>query len=249
MNIQLQGRLQLYHLRLEEAIDITIPVRKEGNVSCYHLDSPEFSYYDSPSFSGSLDKGGSVNCEKVSYYAHSAGTHTECALHVLPCPFDMRHVTLPPVQMCLLITVAPEKKENDLVISEEALLPLIDTQSEIIRTLVIRTQPNSEQKLRTDYSETNPPYFEPGLLTVLREQGFKNLITDLPSIDKESDGGALSAHKNWFSDNGTPLSSQTITELVYIPDNVPDGMYAIQIQAPAIATDAVPSRVILYPCD
>jgi hypothetical protein len=38
----------------------------------------------------------------------------------------------------------------------------------------------------------------------------------------------------------------TITELAYIPDDVTDGPYLLQIQVPALGGDAVPSRPLLY---
>jgi hypothetical protein len=38
----------------------------------------------------------------------------------------------------------------------------------------------------------------------------------------------------------------TITELAFVPDAIEDGRYLLQLQLPAIAGDAVPSRPLLY---
>ena len=231
---------------LTSGIDISIAVRKTENVNCYYLDGPEFAYFESPQFVGSLAKGGSVNCERISFYPHASGTHTECALHVLPVDFDMRHVEIPVLQFCSLLSVDPTSVGDDRVITLDALAGL--EYQENIEALIVRTRPNEATKINHNYSDTNPVFFDPEALSFLREKGFKHLITDLPSIDKESDEGRLAAHKNWFSEGGQVPKNRTITELVYVPDAIQDGLYIVSMQVPAIETDAVPSRIILYPC-
>lgn len=230
---------------LSRFYDITLPIKRDGNVNCYYLDDPEFTYFSSPAFTGSLAKGGSVNCEKISLYPHASGTHTECALHVLPVDFDMRTLKFPALQLCQLITVSPESTGPDKVITLNSIGQLSnDLQLEAI---VVRTLPNEENKQSFNYSDTNPVYFDPMVLTELRTLGFKHIITDLPSIDKESDEGRLAAHKNWFSENGVASPDRSITELVFINNHISDGIYVLGMQVPSLATDAVPSRILLYP--
>ncbi|MCC6817896.1 MAG: cyclase family protein [Bacteroidia bacterium] len=232
---------------LNNPIDITIPINKSDNVNCYYLDEPQFSYFESPEFSGNLSKGGSVNCEKISFYPHASGTHTECALHVVDVSFDARHLSIKPLQLVQLLTVQPALIQQDSVITKE----LFNSFNKIkdCDAIVIRTSPNSESKLHKNYSSSNPPYFDPEVLTFLREMGFKHLLTDLPSIDKESDEGRLAAHKNWFLENGKAEPIRTITELIYVPNHLTDGLYVLSMQLPAIQTDAVPSRIYLYSCE
>jgi hypothetical protein len=38
-----------------------------------------------------------------------------------------------------------------------------------------------------------------------------------------------------------------VTELAYVPDTATDGLYLLDLQVPAFATDAAPSRPVLYP--
>jgi hypothetical protein len=38
-----------------------------------------------------------------------------------------------------------------------------------------------------------------------------------------------------------------VTELAYVPEPVPDGLYLLDLQVPAFATDAAPSRPVIYP--
>ncbi len=121
------------------------------------------------------------------------------------------------------------------------------------QALVIRTLPNEPSKVSRDYSERVPPYLSRAAAEWLIEQRIEHLIVDLPSIDRTHDQGRLSAHRVFF---GLPPHSRqldqaqrrtaTITELAYIPDSVADGAYLLQIQLPALAGDAVPSRPVLY---
>jgi kynurenine formamidase len=245
MIVQITFQNKALQVDLNQAIDISIPINKDNNVNCYHLDNPSFSYFENEFFSGNLAKGGSVNCEKISFYPHASGTHTECALHVAQVDFDMRHVQIPALQMAQVISVKPLEINNDKVISEDCLKD-IQIHSDI-DVLLIRTQPNPQEKLNKNYSDTNPPYFEPAFSNYLKTLGIKHIITDLPSIDKESDNGALAAHKNWFLDGGEAKVKRTITELVFIPSDLSDNLYAINMQVPAIQTDAVPSRILLHP--
>lgn len=231
---------------LNAPLDVSISVRKTGNVNCYYLDDPNFTYFESPEFSGNLSKGGSVNCEKISLYAHASGTHTECALHVTNVDFDMRHIAFKPIYLAQLISVRPNEIGGDKVVSAGHVADLIRPAD--CEAIVVRILPNEEEKLHHNYSSTNPPYFDPEALTVLREKGYKHLLTDLPSIDRESDDGRLSAHKNWFLENEIATPDRTITELLYVPNHIQDGLYGLSILAPSIETDAVPSRILLYPC-
>lgn len=232
--------------RTDTFFDLTISINKQHNANCYYLDGPTFSYYQSPEFTGSLAAGGSVNCERVSLYAHGSGTHTESALHVDLRGADMRGISIPILQPSLLCTVTPERIGEDEVITPD-LLSYVANEGHYTG-IIVRTLPNGESKLQRNYSGTNPPYFAPETLEMLKQAGFKHLVCDLPSVDRESDEGRLSAHKHWFIVDGSVPADRTISELVYITDEAPDGEYMLSVQAPAIETDAVASRIIIYPC-
>lgn len=246
MWIQLEQHSNTYKFNANKFTDLSLSLNKENNVNCYDLQGPSFEYFKSEAFTGSLAAGGSVNCERISFYPHASSTHTECALHVLPVNFDMRTVQIPVLQMCRVFSVQPSLVDGDWCLDMAALNGL--SNEEKFEAIVFRTLPNEAEKSHKNYSGINPAYFEPSVLTHLQNLGFKHLLTDLPSIDKESDAGRLAAHKNWFLVNGQAPADRTITELVYVPNELPDGLYVLSIQVPKIETDAVPSRILVYPC-
>jgi len=160
--------------------------------------------------------------------------------------FDMRSIQIPVLQMCKIFSVQPSRIGVDSCIDMKAIEAL--NNHENFEAIVLRTLPNEEDKCHENYSGNNPVYFEPEVLSYLQALGFKHILTDLPSIDKESDEGRLAAHKNWFLVNGNAPADRTITELIYVPNSIADGNYVINIQVPKIETDAVPSRILVYPC-
>jgi kynurenine formamidase len=115
-----------------------------------------------------------------------------------------------------------------------------------IEALVIRTLPNSLTKKHSDYSATNPPYLSLDCIALLNERGIKHLLIDLPSVDRENDGGALAFHHQFWGVPDQLNFERTITELIYVPDSVEDGAYLLELQTAPFENDASPSRPILY---
>ncbi len=82
---------------------------------------------------------------------------------------------------------------------------------------------------------------------ILREErGIKHLLIDQPSVDKEEDGGALAAHKAFWNIPKNPELHATITELIFVPDEVEDGLYLLNLQVAPMENDAAPSRPVLF---
>ena len=83
--------------------------------------------------------------------------------------------------------------------------------------------------------------------------GVKHLLVDLPSIDRLYDEGKLSNHRTFwnvdqgsFEPNSKTRMHSTITELVYVPNDVNDGEYLVNLQIAPFESDASPSRPILF---
>jgi kynurenine formamidase len=145
-----------------------------------------------------------------------------------------------------LVTVTPEKLGEDLIVTLASVQPLLPPAS-TCSALVIRTLPNGPDKQTRDYSGQNPPYLEAALAEVLISMGIDHLLVDLPSVDKESDDGALAFHKTFWQVRGPGAlrPHATLTELIYVPNEVEDGFYRVFIAPARWRLDAAPSRVWL----
>ena len=143
-----------------------------------------------------------------------------------------------------LISVEPEKEGGDFVISEEQLRQKF--QKKEAEALVIRTLPNYIEKRSRKYSNTNWPYLEEAAARYIRECGVSHLLIDLPSVDKEKDGGKLLAHKAFWNYPKNTRLDATITELIFVPNTVEDGEYLLNLQIASFENDATPSKPVLY---
>ncbi len=194
-------------------------------------------------FVGSVSQGGSANCEVVTYCAHGNGTHTECIGHITPERIHLPDVLTEFHFTAQVITVDLIQVNGDWVIHESTLSQINWIKTEAI---VIRTLPNSISKKSQIWSGNNPPYFTTAAMQILVDQEYKHLLTDFPSVDPEEDAGALAAHRVWWNYPQNPRKNATITELIFVSDEIQDGQYLLNIQVPKIHSDAVPSQPVLY---
>jgi arylformamidase len=101
-----------------------------------------------------------------------------------------------------------------------------------------------------------PAYFSLEAMALVAALGVEHLLVDLPSVDRLMDEGRLAGHRVFW---GLPAGcvdparatrpGATITEMIFVPDHVPDGLYALSLQIAAWASDAAPSRPVLYPVE
>ena len=71
-------------------------------------------------------------------------------------------------------------------------------------------------------------------------------MVDLPSVDQERDEGELAFHHAFWDVPLEPNVTRTITEFIYVPDDVRDGNYILELQVSPMKNDASPSRPVLY---
>jgi len=133
---------------------------------------------------------------------------------------------------------------EDFFISEKQLKTALGNKKR--DAIVIRTLPNLEDKKSIDYSNTNPPYLLESAAVYLREKGIKHLLIDVPSVDKEKDGGKLLAHNAFWNTAGKIRLNATITEFIYVPNTVKDGEYLLNLMIAPFENDATPSKPVLY---
>ena len=249
MLIKTHFRGKEYSADLSKPLDISIPINEgDNNPNCYYARDVSFTTIRSGNFIGSVKEGGSVNYQEITITPHGNGTHTETYGH-LSSDEGATITSLIKQFHCVgqLISVAPH-----LFPSEDQII-LCDTIKGIIRpgieALIVRTLPNNDEKKIKKYSGTNPPYLEAKLTQYLRDQGIKHLLVDLPSVDKEVDGGALAAHKSFWGLPNDVRKECTITELTFVDNRIEDGLYLLNLQTLNIAVDASPSRPVIYKLD
>ncbi|MGB5508297.1 cyclase family protein [Robiginitalea sp.] len=233
---------------LSRGVDISIPVRG-GNrgVRCWGVDFPRIEPHSSGRFTGSVQAGAAVNFNDIAFNPHAHGTHTECLGHITRGAESVLEHPPAPWVVAALVSLTPEQQAEDRLITQAQLRSVL--QDPLPEAVILRTLPNPESKKFKQYSDTNPPFLEARAASWLCAKGVTHLLLDLPSVDREEDGGKLSAHKAFWGLPEHPRPHATITELIYVPQGVTDGTYLLNLQLAAFENDASPSRPILFPIE
>ena len=236
---------QTYQIDLSKPLDISIPMRGDAsNVNAWYVEHPRITPHTEGEFVGKVTEGASTNFSDIWFNPHAHGTHTECVGHVTEAFHSVNQNLNQFFFLAELVTIAPEKYQDDFVISRKQLqYALGDKKREAV---VIRTLPNLKDKLSKQYSNTNPPYLLEQTAEYLLAKGIEHLLIDLPSVDKERDSGALLAHHAFWNTRGKIRKNATITEFIYVPNSVKDGTYFLNLQMAPFENDASPSRPVLY---
>jgi kynurenine formamidase len=237
------------YIETNEPIDISISlVEGEQNLRAWYVNPPEMKPVMENGFVGSVALGGSVNFRSIFFNPHGHGTHTECLGHITPEVYSVNQSLKTYFFKAQLVTVTPIETalngELDAIINRQLLKE--GEWGEATEALLIRTLPNALTKMHSDYSATNPPYLSLDCIALLNERGIKHLLIDLPSVDRENDGGALAFHHQFWGVPDQLNFERTITELIYVPDSIEDGAYLLELQTAPFENDASPSRPILY---
>jgi arylformamidase len=243
----------------EAATSLAIP-QHFGAVQPQHFGAPPAT--STPlrigSFEGAVTQGASCNCQRITLVPHCNGTHTESASHLTVQQRPLYEILPAAPIPALLLTVAPQEqadttedslpapRSSDRLITRSGLLQSWRFAEPAPQALLLRTG--------TQWNDPAPPFLSRQLAQELVARGILHLVTDLPSVDRLSDDGHLTAHRIFF---GLPVGSTdlaqatrplcTITELAAFAAHLPDGPCAVQLQIPAFGGDAVPSRPLHLP--
>ncbi|WP_107037166.1 cyclase family protein [Brumimicrobium mesophilum] len=230
---------------LTKGIDLSIPLSNdENNPTAWYVKPPRFEPVMEDGWIGSVKDGGAVNFRNIFFNPHGHGTHTECLGHITPEVYSINEHLNQYFFQAVIISVRPEKRGDDSVITLDQLESL--TAYSEIEALIIRTLPNTIEKKSKNYSSTNPPYIDIECLKLMNDLKVKHLLIDLPSVDKESDGGELAFHHAFWEVPKNPRFDRTITEMIFVPEVAKDGEYLLNLQISAFENDAAPSRPVLY---
>lgn len=246
-----------YQIDLSKPIDISIPLTNtDENPIAWYIEKPVIEPVVFGDWIGKVSEGkSSTNFNNIFFNPHGHGTHTECLGHITNDFYSINQCLKQFFFTAELITVTPEKIDEDLVITLDNILSSLDITLKLgtpKEALIIRTLPNQKDKKSRKYSNTNPPYLSEEAAIFIRESKIQHLLIDLPSVDKEHDEGKLLAHKAFWNVkdthnlNSDARLSSTITEMIYVPDEIEDGNYILNLQIASFENDASPSKPILY---
>ncbi len=112
--------------------------------------------------------------------------------------------------------------------------------------LIIRTTPNNLDKKSKNWSGSNWAYVCEDAMEYLANLGVKHFLIDLPSVDKEFDGGHLLAHHAFWMHPQRTRFDATITELIYVAEEISDGNYFLNLQPASFVNDASPCKPVIY---
>lgn len=249
-SVEVSGKT--FKVDFSKPLDISIPLHPDGPRAWY-VDKLQIEPVRSDQFTGSVKEGGSVNFRNIFFNPHGHGTHTETVGHIDAEIISINRTLKQFMFLAKLITVSPTpfaekaepyKKPGDRIITKNDIAAHL--QRKMYDALIVRSLPNDFDKLSVNYSNTNPPYFAPDALAYMRDMGIKHLLTDLPSVDREMDGGKLLAHRAFWHGGHSDDGACTITEFIYVRDEISDGVYLLNLQIASFENDATPSKPILY---
>ena len=250
-----------YTVDFSKGIDICIPLNFNGEQpNTYGVEKATSKPYQDGQFVGDTRKGGPCNFETYSFTPHCNGTHTECIGHITDERISILSSLKEEMIPSTLVSVTPKSTDEkyipnlnteDLVITKEDLeLHLKDINSKFLKGLIIRTLPNYESKKSRDYMKETPSFFSIDAMEYIVRLGVEHLLVDSPSVDRLLDEGNLSSHNIFWETKRKEFNSETqnktITEMIFVSEEIKDGSYLLNLQIPAFVSDAAPSRPILY---
>lgn len=262
--LQLDGR---FYAVAGQPRDISIAMAFNGSQpNTYGVPRAVSQAFEGGGFVGDVRRGGSCNFEQYTLIPHCNGTHTECIGHVAEARIAVHEVLRDSLFPATLVSVEPrpalghaetyrpEAEPGDRFLTRADLEAALDAVPDAwLEALVIRTLPNPAGKQHRDYMADAPAFFSLEAMTYLRQRGVKHLLVDLPSVDRLFDEGHLDNHHIFWAMepdshavDPARMSLATITEMVFVPDELADGPYLLELQIAAWLSDAAPSRPRLF---
>jgi len=251
------AKINNFEIDLSKPIDISIPLTNtDENPIAWYIEKPVIEPVVFGDWIGKVSEGkSSTNFNNIFFNPHGHGTHTECLGHITNDFYSINQSLKQFFFFAKLITIEPENVDEDLVITKDQIEKALSISTSLdvtIEALIIRTLPNQRDKKSKKYSNTNPPYLSEETAIFICESEIQHLLIDLPSVDKEHDEGKLMAHKAFWNVKDTHnLNSDarfeaTITEMIFVQNEIQDGNYLLNLQIASFENDASPSKPVLY---
>lgn len=205
-------------------------------------------------FIGDVRRGGSCNVDTLQYVPHGI-THLETSAHILnpdAVPPTVKDIPLENlsgiVYLMDLSHLGTQKGES---IPRDVVREKLEKITLPVSMLALKTRASLLPQAY-DFSGKDFLSLAPETAKVIHDYRSPNridcLILDLPSIDPESDGGKLSAHRNFF---GLPLpgievedrEKRALVELAWF-GGLEEGYYYAVITPPRFETHAVSTGIV-----
>jgi kynurenine formamidase len=239
------------YIETNHPLDISLPLSDTSeNPRAWYVDAPKFEPVRANGYIGSIKEGGSVNFRNIFFNPHGHGTHTECLGHITEEIYSINDTMKTFMCVAQLVSITPKKKlfmendeQDDMITIDQ--LKSLEIQSNV-EAFILRTMPNNESKKHKNYSSTNPTYLDVKCIEFFNKHNIKHLLIDTPSVDRESDGGELAFHHAFWGVPDNMNFDRTITELIFVEDEIVDGTYILDLQVAPFENDAAPSRPVLY---
>lgn len=258
---------RIYQIDSSKPLDISIPLAfNQPQPNIFDVANATAQSYKDEHFVGDTRLGGSCNFENLALNAHCNGTHTECVGHITNQRISVQDCLQEAFIFANLITVTPENalettdsysvalSEKDYLITKKS-IQKSNPESHLphSKSLIIRTLPNDDSKKFRKYSQNPPPFFSFEAMEMIVEMGVKHLLVDVPSLERLNDEGKLANHRIFwdvtqgsFEINEKSRINNTITEMIYVPNEIEDGEYLLNLQIAPFVSDASPSRPLLF---
>ncbi|MEJ6589404.1 MAG: cyclase family protein [Crocinitomicaceae bacterium] len=241
----------ILHLNQHEFINTLTPIdlsieltAHDNSLKAWGQGNPEIEPVRDDNFVGSVAEGGVVNFKNILFNPHAHLTHTECCGHITKEFYSVNDGLKNFFFNAQLLTFIPVEKNNESVITLDQIRS-VDIAPDV-EAILIRTLPNGSDKKTFNYTGSNPPFIHADVAMFLIENGINHLLVDLPSVDKEQDDGKLAFHHAFWNVPKNPNTIRTITEFIFVPTEVEDGHYVLELQMSSFKNDACPSRPVLY---
>ncbi|MEY4927871.1 MAG: hypothetical protein RI894_2307 [Bacteroidota bacterium] len=245
MKITISHQHKFHEIDLSQPQDISIPLGNGTGPNCFNAPAFEYEPVRGDGWIGRVADGCPVNFMNVRLNPHGNGTHTECVGHIAPEVFSINTALREYHFVAKLATLYPQRlADNDRIITREMLAEVLCENE--VKAFILRTMPNDDYKKTTNYSGSNAPYLTTDAMQYIVDCGVEHLLLDLPSVDKEDDGGAVAAHHIFWQYPHNTRYNATITEMIYVKNELKDGLYFLNLQIPSFTLDAAPSKPVLF---
>lgn len=264
-SIQINSRT--YKFNVNDLIDISIPLDFNGaQPNAYGVEKASSKACKAGAMIGDTRRGGSCNFEQYEFIPHCNGTHTESIGHLTNERIAIRECLQDAFIPAALVTIQAVSAaatdeiysidltaEDSLITKKSLSAALNEIDGNWLDGLIVRTLPNNPDKKHRQYADTIPPFFTLEAMNFIVEKKVRHLLVDTPSIDRVFDEGKLAAHRIFwnvepgsFEANSTSRKNNTVTELIYVPEEIRDGIYLLNLQIAPFAADVSPSRPVLF---